>query len=341
MISAITAQILDLIDYVEESPTLRPFDGFLHLLYGFLPCRINRSERKIARTVLEKFTLSLSDQQLVTGIAILLAGWIRHTEEKVYHFAIILDLAWMSSNTHLLTLGVLHDYFLKHREIRYWRLALMFCTFVMLFIANVYSGISTWYDDFAYPAQCDIDAVNQDPSSIGGVPARYAYTSAAFLMYGYGRGIVSLFPGIWKPISAYYRHHILRRLDHYFDSGIRYDSKLSHLKQTLSTKTGRLLLGLVLVLYEVIYTFVNMVFYIITSSAWSVLAIQTFWFAYGNWGVWSDRAYAWTYMEGDEDKWGFGQLVPLLLIGLPLLSIVDNYYGRYHHRLFGLHLADG
>jgi len=127
-------QILDLVDYVEESPPLSPFDKFLRLVYRFVPFRINHDERRIVRSVLEKFVLSLSDQQLVTGIAILSAGWIRHTQEKLYHFAMILDLAWMSSNTHLLTLTVLHDYFVQHHDIRYWRLALMACNFVMLFV---------------------------------------------------------------------------------------------------------------------------------------------------------------------------------------------------------------
>lgn len=240
-----------------------------------------------------------------------------------------MDLAWMSSNTHLLTLAVLHDYSMKHHELRYWRLTFMICNFIMLFVANVYSGISTWYDDFAYPAQCDFDAVNRDPSQLGGVPARYAYVNAGFLVYGYVRGIVGLFPNIWKPAAAWYKGRFLRHLDRYFDSGIRYHSKLLHLDQTLSVKTTRLLLGLALTLYELAYTVVRMGFHIITSSAWSTLVIQTFWFAYGNWGVWSDRAYARTYMVGDEDKWGFGQLVPLLLIGLPVLSIMDNFYGQY------------
>jgi hypothetical protein len=58
----------------------------------------NQSRWKIAKKVLERFVLSLSDQQLVTGIAILSAGWIRHSKEKVYDFQMITDLAWMSSN---------------------------------------------------------------------------------------------------------------------------------------------------------------------------------------------------------------------------------------------------
>ena len=333
-------QILDLVDYVEESPPLSPFDKFLRLVYRFVPFRINHDERRIVRSVLEKFVLSLSDQQLVTGIAILSAGWIRHSQEKLYHFAMILDLAWMSSNTHLLTLTVLHDYFVQHHDIRHWRFALMACNFVMLFVGNVYSGISSWYDDFAYPAQCDFDVVDQAPSTIGGVPARYSKSSAVLLMYGYAGAIVGLFPGIWRPVTAYYRGHVQRHLDHYFDSGIRYHSTLLQLQQTPSVKLRRLLLGLILGLYEVAYSVLNMIFHIATSTAWNVFVFETFWFAYGNWGIWGDRAYAKTYMEGDEDQWGFGQLVPLFLLGLPLLSIVDNYYGGCH-MLLGTSAADG
>lgn len=260
LISAIFAEILDLFEYVEESPSSSPLDGFLRLVYSFVPFRINHDGRKIVRRVLEQFISSLSDQQLVTGIAILSAGWIRHTQEKLYHCAMIMDLAWMSSNTHLLTLSVLHDFFKPHREIRYWRLTLMICNFVMLFVANVYSGISTWYDDFAYPAQCDFDAVNQDPSWIGGMPARYAYASAALLVYGYLRGIVGLFPGIWRPVTAYYKAHVLRLLDHCFDTGIRHHSKVLYMNQTASIKVTRSFLGLILLLYELTYIVVNMAF---------------------------------------------------------------------------------
>lgn len=327
MISAIFGQFLDLIDYVENSPRLSPVDSFLCILYRSIPWRINHDGRKIAKKVLERFVLSLSDQQLVTGIAILSAGWIRHSKEKVYDFQMITDLAWMSSNTHLLAVGFLRDYFKKHQDTRYWRLTIMGCNFVLLFVANIYTGELYWFDDFAYPAQCDFDAINHDPSWIAGQPARYMYSSMALLLYGYVRGLVPLFPGLWQPVAAWLKDHIRRRMDRWFDHGTRYHRRLLHSHRTRAVELARMLPGVMLALYEISYTAIHMGIYVIASDAWSVLIIQSFWYVYGNWWIWSDRNYAQTYMEGEENKWGFGQLVPLLLIGLPLLSSVGNYYG--------------
>lgn len=59
--------------------------------------------------VIEKVLLSLSDQQLTTGIAILFSGLIQHCSISVYHFGIVSDLAWSSSYVHLTSLSVLQD----------------------------------------------------------------------------------------------------------------------------------------------------------------------------------------------------------------------------------------
>lgn len=216
----------------------------------------------------------------------------------------------------------------------------MFCTFAMLFVGNIYSGMSSWYEDFAYPAQCEFDAVNRDTSRLRGQQSGGAYFDAVLLVCAYGLAMVGLFPGIWKHVTAYYRLHVLRHLDHYFDSGIRHHSTLLHLQQTPSVELKRLLLVLILRLYEAAYSIFKMIFQIVASTAWSVFVFEMLWFAYGNWGIWADRAYAKTYMEGAEDKWGFGQLVPLFLLALPLLSIVDNYYGRCN-QLLERSAADG
>lgn len=332
-------QILDLVDYVQEPPGLNPFDKLLRFVYWFVPCRLDHDGRKVARDVLEKLILSLSDQQLVTGVAILSAGWIRHTQEKLYHFAMIMDLAWMSSSTHLLTLAVLPDYFSKYHEIRYWRLTLMLCNFAMQFVGSIYSAVSPWFDDFAYPAQCEFDAVNRDPSRLRGPQSGWAYFGAVALLFGYAKGMVGLFPGIWRP-TAYSRRPGLRHLDHYFDSGHRYHSMLLQLHQTWSVRLRRLLLGLILGLCGCgCYLFITL-FLIIRSTAWSVFVFSTLLFALGTRAIWDNRAYAKKYMEGNEDTWGFGQLVPLFLLALPLLSIVDNYYGRCNS-LLEISAADG
>lgn len=59
-----------------------------------------RDARKEAAT---QFILTLSDQQLVTGLAILIAGVSDPTHLSKYEFTVVMALAWFSSTTHLTT----------------------------------------------------------------------------------------------------------------------------------------------------------------------------------------------------------------------------------------------
>src|ERR1700734_1263414 len=71
------------------------------------------------RPILERFILGLSDQQLVTGLAILITGYYLHCKISYYHFNLVINLAWFSSTTHLATLLALKEYFKKRPALRY------------------------------------------------------------------------------------------------------------------------------------------------------------------------------------------------------------------------------
>lgn len=86
-----------------------------------------------------------SDQQIVTGIAILIAGFAKRGSITVYHWQIVTYLAWMSSGTHLITLSFLRVYLREYPKLRIWRLCGMLILFVMLFIAIVPTGGNNWY----------------------------------------------------------------------------------------------------------------------------------------------------------------------------------------------------
>ena len=57
--------------------------------------------------VLSKNLLSLSDTQLLTGLAIQITAMIKHCSMSVYHFRIVVDLAFLTTVTHLLTVVTL------------------------------------------------------------------------------------------------------------------------------------------------------------------------------------------------------------------------------------------
>jgi hypothetical protein len=81
---------------------------------------------------LAKFILSLSDQQLVTGLAILIGALGNRCKVSLYEFRVVVSLAWFSSTTHLATLAVLESYFIENKIVRNWRVAGMLSLMVLL-----------------------------------------------------------------------------------------------------------------------------------------------------------------------------------------------------------------
>lgn len=71
-----------------------------------LPAREVVPQADLLSECFYRVTWSLSDQQLVTGIAILVASFKLFNEGAItaYHFTIARDLAFFSSNSHLLSL---------------------------------------------------------------------------------------------------------------------------------------------------------------------------------------------------------------------------------------------
>lgn len=104
-----------------------------------------------------------SDQQLVTGLAILGSAFTQlFNNVSAYHWQILCYLAFFSSITHLTTLTVLRQYFRDHAGIRNWRLSLMLMTGSMLLAALIPTGVNGWMST---------TSTRYDRVSLGGVPA--------------------------------------------------------------------------------------------------------------------------------------------------------------------------
>ena len=82
---------------------------------------------------LQNSVLAFGDQQIVTGIAILVSAYVQiFCGLQVYHWQIAVDLALFSSITHLTTLTFLRDYFRQRKSLRTIRLILMATIGIML-----------------------------------------------------------------------------------------------------------------------------------------------------------------------------------------------------------------
>ena len=90
------------------------------------------------RDVLEKAILAFSDQQIITGLALLLAGFtqLKCGGINAYHWQTMIFTVWFSSLTHLGTLGTLRDYFKEsNKKARLGRVVLMTVTLGLLLAA--------------------------------------------------------------------------------------------------------------------------------------------------------------------------------------------------------------
>lgn len=128
---------------------------------GIIDTLWRKARSKPAKTwesTLRTAVLMFSDQQLVTGIALLISGYAQlRCGLSFYHWQMIVYLAWFSSLTHLTTLTILRQYFRDNPAPRLWRAILMLVMLTMLVIALLPSGDAAplYEDDLAgLPALC-------------------------------------------------------------------------------------------------------------------------------------------------------------------------------------------
>ncbi|EQB50616.1 hypothetical protein CGLO_09931 [Colletotrichum gloeosporioides Cg-14] len=97
----------------------------------------------LAEDAFHKCILALADAQLITGMSILMSGYMSLKHERglsAYHWKIVVSLAWFSSVTHLSALTFLRSYLAKHSSRRLWRLTLMLILLVLLFVGFLPTG---------------------------------------------------------------------------------------------------------------------------------------------------------------------------------------------------------
>lgn len=109
------------------------------------PSRKATKGQEFGARVIEKIILNLSDQLLLIGSAVLIAGFWTHCSISVYHFALVSDLAWFASTCHLTTVAALEKYLRRRPMFRDWRVFLMACMAILLAASTVMQGHRAWY----------------------------------------------------------------------------------------------------------------------------------------------------------------------------------------------------
>jgi hypothetical protein len=282
--------------------------------------------------VLAKFIKMLSDQQLITGLLILIAAFSSRCVISLREWRIVTSLAYFSATTHSLSLDVLRSYLAQHAWVRYCRITFTMVFLVLFTLAflvdhlRVYSGQGYGYFGY-WIVQCALQGWKSDP--------RPWFAPASFLT------IMPIMILLWgKHISAVcriaasgvdYDRHVtattMDRMSMYLwswnkrlstsesarvvvDARLHYDNKIIP-----SNDQTRISVWYFLEKYH--------------ETFLSEIPLWAFQFAYGTpntiQAVLGNDAYI------SKEVWtlGFGQVVAFGLLVLPLLALADIVNGQF------------
>ncbi|KAI9747566.1 MAG: hypothetical protein M1815_004086 [Lichina confinis] len=298
-----------------------------------------RQRKKNREQALQTFVLTLSDQQLVTGLAITLAGWVK-CDISTYSFNIVAALAWFSCTTHLSTLTVLHDYFQTHPRLRVWRVLGMVLSVIGLLAAQIatfnghLSNNTLFYCATAQGFYVELftDRLDFHRLVIVTIWLSYAFANRLTWLYRkdqtvYSKSIVyrKIMAMLKQPVEAVpMRVHVAER------------SREVLMRKPLSSfraKLGSLAATYDLVGEEFGASFLCQISWLAFSLAYgigqTIVARQQLSHSHGD-----------SSMEG-LNVMGFGQIVAIMLLLLPLIMAGEIYQGRLHqaftHLWTGLH----
>jgi hypothetical protein len=219
--------------------------------------------------VIRKLLLSLSDQQVITGIGIQSVGLAKMKTMVPYHFFIIWMLSLLSTATHIGTLLALVNDFKRDWVLRWLRQFFMFVNLVLSVISGIFILMATMKDlKQTLPIACVwVVSSTGAPSNAGiSIAGTIAVISGQCIFFGVG---------VW------YLHIRERRWI------------------TLIQTVGLLV----------------MVAIGVTAAVRVILLSQ----AFGTPSL--------PLADTGEKDWSFGQLLPLLLLLLPLVSAVEIMRG--------------
>jgi hypothetical protein len=295
---------------------------------GFLPGRyLRRADRLVLhansrnedsrwREIIEGVILSFSDQQLVTGLAILVAGYYEmlNNNLSLYHWNIVVYLAWMSSAVHIASLTLLKDAFNKRPMLRNIRVAGMLALLILLILAMwPLRRFRMIEDSDEIPVRCLWGSRPWD--SLYNNEQQLAYYSSTDLNWALSITML-LVAYVWKlsqlfsSSRGWVRKYLVAKPQAATERLMR-RALLSHRSKWLTRPAYFLLTycHIIAVVYtEMADSFAAVIIYLCLALPWGTLCIL------------DKRRHVLDYVRAGESKLTFGQLVPLFLLVLPGLS---------------------
>ncbi|KAH0046331.1 hypothetical protein KCU78_g94, partial [Aureobasidium melanogenum] len=271
----------------------------------------------------------LSDQQIVTGIAIMAAGFVglHSGQMSVYHYQIVLYLAWLSSSVHLSALTLLRPVLNEFHGLRAWRLLGMVVLFMMLIVGLLPTVSCDW--GIIYSPAADTSLPDAIQATGWGIPA------ICFWDKTYSNGVnddapigylILVLSYVWKAGELFlwprqlYHQWIRRPVE------ISMTSLLSvTAKKYLRSRKSRWLWCFRISLMACIPL---LAFMEVMASFSASLWLSALGLAFGTIQIVVPRQQNLAQTAAQETEWGLGQLVPLVLLVHPLGALSEHAWVR-------------
>lgn len=285
-------------------------------------------------------TFMSSDQQILTGVSILTAGYAKRCTINVYHWQVVVYLAWMSSGTHLITLSVLREYLREKSILRFSRVAGMLILFLMLAVAIAPTGSETYYSIISGEVDSDDFSGTTVYSACGVASACFwnrkywhgwrwdAGLTYFLLMTSYTARAAALFETSETFLRHNLRDRLLGTLGKALDRNVEYiKDRVAHRRsanraQKLRYHTYLATYSFTLACLELYSSFLGPLLWVLLSLIWGSLQLL------------DPRVMLASYDAiAEENTFGFGQIIPMMLLAQPLVAAIESYYGPLYDEL--------
>ncbi|KUJ08103.1 uncharacterized protein LY89DRAFT_789336 [Mollisia scopiformis] len=302
----------------KEKEKANPIDEeVLKILRRWVRCPENT---KLWGEAFQKLVLSMSDQQIITGIALMVSAITRlRCGISAYHWQITIYLVWFSSFTHLATLTFLRGYLHENSPMRVWRFCFMNILILLLLAALVPTGNRNWLPDegpdlTGSPAWC---LFKYHSRGVNVTSFTTMLFSVLVLCISYATRAIKLFQ--WS--SKYSRLILRTKPGNVLKSHIQ---KLYRGRE--NAKTKRWIFSIPYNILSAVLLVVRSWMDVLESMLWEItwLLIALIW---GTLRLFATRnsTIDENYNILEENSWGFGQCLPTAMLLLLLFSGIETY----------------
>ncbi|KAF5018071.1 hypothetical protein F66182_9970 [Fusarium sp. NRRL 66182] len=267
---------------------------------------------------IQQFILVLSDQQLVTGLAILISGITNQNNLTGYEFSVMTSLAWFSSTTHLATMDALRTYLKDHKLVRNIRIVGILCVLLLLGYAfTVTTNVGVIDELRTVSVGCLYTDNEYDSWGSQYLPLVAWNLALILIVWGYVTRVADLCSrnGVGAIVSRIFKRKRDASSSSTPSSPASVESRAgAHGNFERHFQRAKSVVQVVMGGTKVYST-----------SVLSSFSTITFSFSYG---VSQVYLYRWKFVPAltpETNHMSFGQLMPIFLLALPFLSAVETY----------------